>query len=372
MLGWANVWTRPIQNRVDMLASGVNSEVGVRVLGDDFDAIVNTSEAIAEVIGMITGAENVIADPIRGKDEVQFFPDSRRFAELGLDETEAQSVFELAKSGRVLAPPLDSGLKPRRLLITSPAVDSLGTLTVTSGPASIKSENGSLRNYVRFNVRGRQPQDVIDDAKLAIAKNVPLPAGVSIQWTGQYEHASRTRATLLWMIPVVVTLIGVVLYAVFRDAVDACLMLIAVPGALAGGVVCQWLLGYPFSVAVGIGYIACFGMAAATSMIMLVYMRESVTRAGALSDLSTDELRLAVIDGAVHRLRPKLLTEATMILALAPMLWSSGAGADIIRPMAAPVLGGILIADEVVDLLIPLLFYASRRQRQLQFRISTP
>ena len=136
------------------------------------------------------------------------------------------------------------------------------------------------------------------------------------------------------MIPVVVLLIGVILYTVFRDAADAALMLMSVPGALAGGALCQWFLGVPFSVAVGVGYIACFGMAAATSMIMLVYLRESIVRAGDLASLSAIELRRAVVDGAIQRLRPKLLTEATMIFSLAPMLWSTGAGADVIRPMA--------------------------------------
>src|SRR5205085_6190121 len=122
------------------------------------------------------------------------------------------------------------------------------------------------------------------------------------------------------------------------------LLMLSVPGALAGGVLCQWLLGYPFSVAVGVGYIACFGMAAATSMIMMVYLREAVADAGGLERMSLLELREAVMTGAVHRLRPKLLTEATTILSLVPMLWSTGAGADVIRPMAAPVMGGLLVS----------------------------
>src|SRR5882672_3400083 len=140
-------------------------------------------------------------------------------------------------------------------------------------------------------------------------------------------------------------------------------MLLAVPGTVAGGVLFQWLFGFKFSVAVGVGYIACFGMAAATGMIMLVYLREAVEKAGGLASISLDQLRKAVMDGAVHRLRPKLLTEGTMILGLAPMLWAAGVGAEVIRPMAAPVLGGILIADEVIDLFLPVLFYWVRRYR---------
>ena len=148
------------------------------------------------------------------------------------------------------------------------------------------------------------------------------------------------------------------------------LMLLSIPGALAGATLCQWLLGFPFSLAVCVGYIACFGMAAATSMVMLVYLRQALADAGGLEALTLIELKATVIDGAVHRLRPKLLTETTMILGLVPIMWSTGIGADVIRPMAAPVLGGILIADEVVDLLIPVLFYKVRERRWSRYKQS--
>jgi len=242
-------------------------------------------------------------------------------------------------------------------------MSTVAELRHKDGPATIKSENGSIRNFVRLNVRGRDPVEFVDDAKSVVEKLVKLPPGVRLEWTGQYEHATRTRSAMLRIVPISAILIGLFLWATFFDLADAGLMFISVPGALAGGVLCQWILGFPFSAAVGVGYIACFGMAAATSMIMLVYLRASVADAGGLERLTLPELRTAVIDGAVHRLRPKLLTEATIIFGLAPILWSTGVGADIIRPMAAPVLGGILIADEVVDLLIPIVFYAVRRRR---------
>jgi len=249
-----------------------------------------------------------------------------------------------------------------RLFETVP-LSTVAELRQKDGPATIKSENGSIRNFVRLNVRGRDPVEFVDDAKSVVEKLVKLPPGVRLEWTGQYEHATRTRSAMLRIVPISAILIGLFLWATFFDLADAGLMFISVPGALAGGVLCQWILGFPFSAAVGVGYIACFGMAAATSMIMLVYLRASVADAGGLERLTLPELRTAVIDGAVHRLRPKLLTEATIIFGLAPILWSTGVGADIIRPMAAPVLGGILIADEVVDLLIPIVFYAVRRRR---------
>jgi Cu(I)/Ag(I) efflux system membrane protein CusA/SilA len=191
---------------------------------------------------------------------------------------------------------------------------------------------------------------------------------VFVEWTGQFEHTTQARRRLLLLMPVVLASILVILYFTYRDWADALLMVLAVPGALAGGVLCQWLFDFPFSIAVGVGYIACFGMAAATGIMMLVYLRESVDQAGPLADLTLAELKQAVLAGAVHRLRPKLLTEVTTVLGLAPMLWATGVGSEVIRPMAAPVLGGILIADEVIDLLLPILFYHVRRWRWRRLR----
>lgn len=410
MPGWANVWTRPIQNRVDMLATGVNSEVGVRVMGRDFNAVVQTSENLADVLRTVPGAADVIADPVRGKAVTEIHPDPQRMASHGVSDEVLKDILRLVNGGRVIGRwhvgsttlPVRltaSGIShridetslqmaiPQQPVSTSQASDAAASrekplpqtrlgdvahLRRTEGPATVKSENGWLRNYVRLNVRGRDPAEFVAAAQQVVKQSLVLPDGVFLEWTGQFEHAARTRAAMLWMTPVVVLLILVILYATYRDLADAGLMLLAVPGALAGGVLCQWLLGFPFSVAVGVGYIACFGMAAATSMVMLVYLREAVENAGGLERMSLDDLRNAVLSGAVHRLRPKLLTEATTILSLAPMLWSTGAGADVIRPMAAPVLGGILIADEVVDLLLPVAFFAVRRRRLARRELHRP
>jgi Cu(I)/Ag(I) efflux system membrane protein CusA/SilA len=194
-----------------------------------------------------------------------------------------------------------------------------------------------------------------------------------VEWTGQFEHTVQARERLMVLMPLVLASIVLILFVTYRDWSDAGLMALTVPGALAGGVLCQWLFGFPFSIAVGMGYIACFGMASATGIVMLVYLREAVARGGGLESMTLPELREAVLDGAVHRLRPKLLTEATTILGLAPILWSTGVGAEVIRPMAAPVLGGLLVADEVIDLLLPILFYHVRRRRWMRLhRMESP
>ena len=242
-------------------------------------------------------------------------------------------------------------------------LSEVADVQVVEGPATIKSENGLLRNYVRVNVRDRDAADLVAEARLAVAREARLPDGVFVEWTGQFEHAIRARQTLIVVVPIVVALIFLVLYVTYHDLADAVLMMLAVPGAIAGGLFFQWLLGLKLSVTVWVGYIACFGMATSTGIIMLVYLREAVARAGGLERISLSELRAAVLNGAVHRLRPKLLTEGTVVIGLAPMLWASGVGAEIIRPMAAPVLGGILVADEVIDLFLPVLFYWVRRRR---------
>lgn len=391
MPGWTNVWTTPIQNRVDMLTTGVNTTIGIRVLGHRLDDVIDASQRVAEAVAKVPGAVNVVADPLRGKAYLQIEVDRDQAAAYGLsvaavneviDTALAGSTVETLRDGRVEFPltvrfergARDDAEALARLPVRLPsglndiAYVSLGDVAkiqVTEGPATIKSENGMLRNYVRLNVRGRNLNEFLREARAA-ADAVTLPAGTHLEWTGRFKHELRAAWVLAWLGPVVLAAILGLLYWTYRDWTDALVILLAAPGAMAGGVLFQWLFGYDFSVTVWIGYIACFGMAIATGTIMLVYLREAVARAGGLERMSLEQLREAVLHGAVHRLRPKLLTEGTMILGLAPVLWATGPGADVMRPMAAPVLGGILVADEVIDLFLPVLFFHIRRARWMR------
>ena len=402
MPGWTNVWTMPIQNRVDMLATGVNTAVGIRVLGRKVDDVVRASEDIAAVVKRLRGAADVVADPIRGKPYIEIRFDRERAARLGVSVGEANEVIEAALAGRAVTSVMEGRERHpvvvryardfrgdedaiRNLMITSSGSQNgadrqsprqvplceVAEVHVVEGPATIKGENGLPRNYVRLNVRDRDAVDFVNEARLVVAREVRLPEGTFVEWTGQFEHEVRSRRTLLVVVPIVIALIFLILYLTYHDLADAALMLLTVPGAIAGGLFFQWLLGQKLSVTVWVGYIACFGMATSTGIIMLVYLRESLARAGGLERVSLEGLRQAVLDGAVHRLRPKLLTEGTVVIGLAPMLWASGVGAEVIRPMAAPVLGGILVADEVVDLLLPVLFYGIRRWRWRRIHVST-
>ena len=390
MPGWTNIWTKPIQNRVDMLATGVNTSVGVRVLGRDLDDVVLASDRIAAALKEVTGAVDVVADPIRGKGYLDIRPDRERAGAVDVGVGDLATTVETALGGVIAATVAQGGERhPVRVRFARASREDeesvrdlpipklarardgkaqfvrladVADVVIAEGPTSIKGEGGTLRNYVRLNVRGRSSTEFVEEARRIVAR-MPLPSGVSVEWTGQFEHEARARRTLAMMMPLVVGLILGVLYWTYRDLADAFLMLLAVPGAMAGGVLFQWLLGYPFSVTAWVGYIACFGMATSTGIIMLVYLREAFDRAGGLAALDEQSLRLAVLNGAVHRLRPKLLTEGTTILGLAPMLWADGPGAEMIRPMAAPVIGGLLLADEVIDLFLPVLFYQVRKWR---------
>ena len=233
----------------------------------------------------------------------------------------------------------------------------------------IKSENGLLRNYVTLNVRDRDIVGFVDEARQAIK---PIEAslagtGMSIEWSGEFEHQVRARQTMAIIFPMVIMAILFLLYVTFNEFLDTLLVFLAVIGALCGSLMFQALFGFNFSVIVSIGYVAAFGMATQTGVIMLVYLREAIDRHGGLEKIaSLEELRRHVIEGAVHRLRPKLLTEGVAIVGLVPMLWATGTGAEIMRPMAAPVLGGLLISDEVIDIMIPVMFYWIRRWRWIK------
>lgn len=399
MPGWTNVWTMPIQNRVDMLATGVASPVGVRVLGSKLEDVVRVSERIARALRDVRGAVDVVADPIRGKPYLDIRIDRVKAARLGVSAGDINEVVETALGGSTATQTVEG--RERRPVVVRydrshrqdeesvknilvAARDGRGdgstrqiplsevaNVRIVEGPATIKTENGLLRNYVRLNVRDRDVVDLVSEARRVVEKQVTLPEGVFYEFTGRYEHEIRARRSVMIATPIVIALIFILLYLTYHDAVDALILMLSVPGAIAGGVFFQWLIGSGLSTASWVGYIACLGMATSTGIIMFVYLREAVERFGGIDRIGVDELRLAVVEGAAHRLRPKLLTEAVAVVGLAPLLWAGGVGAEVVRPMAAPVLGGILVADEIIDLFLPVLFYRVRLRRVLKRRAAS-
>ena len=393
MPGWTNVWTQPIAARVDMLATGIRTQVGVKVLGQDLQSVQSVADAVAAVLRDVPGAADVAADQLVGQPQLEVRLDREAAAREGISAGALEEAIEVAVAGKVAGVTLEGRrripLRVRYARDFRQDPDALGrvlvgehppvplarvaTVRIAEGASMIRSENGQLASYVQLNVRDRDLGSFVADAQVAVAARVQLPPGTALEWGGQYAHELSARRTLTFVLPAVLALIFLILYWTWSDAADALLLMLAVPGALVGGLVFQWLCGFPFSVAVWVGYIACFGLATETGIIMLVYLREAVERRGGLAAIgSAAELRTAVLEGAVQRLRPKLLTEGVIVLSLLPMLWASGAGAEILRPMSAPVLGGILVADEVIDLSIPVLFYWLRKARLPCLRAPQP
>lgn len=382
--GWTNIWTQPIINRVDMLATGIRTQVGIKVLGGDLEVLQRTAEQVARVVRTVPGAADVFADQPVAQPYLEVRLDRARAAQAGVGAELVEEAVETALGGKVVGTAYDGRRRlPIRvryapdfrtdlariggvLVGDKPAapLSRVADLRLTEGPSMIRGENGQLAAYVQLNVRGRDLGGFVEQARAKVAREVKREAGTTLAWGGQYEHELSARRTLSIIVPGVVALIFLILYLTWRDAADAAILLMAVPGAMVGGLVFQWVTGHPFSVAVWVGYIACFGLAASTGIIMLTYMREAIERRGGLAAIRSEgELKEVVLEGAVQRLRPKLLTEGVIVLSLLPMLWATGPGAEILRPMAAPVLGGVLVADEVVDLSIPALFYWLRLSR---------
>ncbi len=437
--GWANIFTQPIINRIEMLSTGVRTNIGVKVFGADLATIDGVCKQIETALRPIGGAHDVLAAPIMGKGYLEINIDRKAAARYGISVEEIQNEIEVALGGRAVTYTVENRdrfpvriryvrserndeVSIRKLLIAggggAPAggaggamaegaggsapsplsadsaahvalpahaiggrtlipLGALAEIKIVEGPAMIKSENGRLLNYVTLNVRGRDIVGFVDEAQRTVAQKVKLPEGVHIEWSGEFEHQVRAARTLRFVFPVVIAVIFVILYLTYKDLADAALMMMAVPEALAGGAFFMYLFpkimhGWSappmdFSVAVWVGFIACFGMATETGIIMLVYLREAIDKRGGLEKIeSLGELRQAVIEGAVHRLRPKLLTEGVAIIAIFPMVFATGVGGEILAPMALPVLGGLLISDEVVDLFLPVRFYWVRRARWLK------
>jgi Cu/Ag efflux pump CusA len=404
MPGWGNIWTQPIINRIDMLATGVRTMIGVKVYGDDQNEIQNVAQQVANVLTTVPGAADVVPDQIVGEGYLEIEIDREKAARFGINVGDIQDVVETALGGQTITTTVEGRERfpvriryardfrvdeesVKRLLVSGAASSAMPSgiaedssqarpsaqqiplsmvadVRIVEGPSMIKSENGMLRAYVQLNVRNRDLVGFVEEAQRIVADQVTLPAGMYLEWSGQFEHQMRAKRTLSIIFPMVIVVIFVILYLTYHDFMDSVLVMgLAVPGAIAGGVLFQYLFGFNFSVAVWVGYIACFGLATENGLVMLVYLREAIDQRGGLANMTLPELRAAVMEGAVHRTRPKLLTEVTTLVGLAPMLWATGTGAEVMRPMAAPVLGGILVSDEVVDLLLPVLFYHLRKWR---------
>jgi Cu(I)/Ag(I) efflux system membrane protein CusA/SilA len=386
--GISPIWTMPIINRIDMLTTGIRSEVGVKIFGADLMQLEALARQVAEAVRTVPGSSNVYPEQVTSGQYLNIAVDRAAAARYGIGVGEVQQVIETAVGETVLTTTIEGRSRfpvrvryrpedradPQALaqvLVSAPGgaqipLGQVAHIQHTRGPAMISSENGLLLATVLLNVQGRDVGGFVEEARATVARRVTLPAGYYIGWSGRWENQERARDRLQIVIPIVLVIIFVLLYFTYGSAIEAAHVLLAVPFALTGGVYLLWLLGYNFSVAVWVGFIALFGTAVQTGVVMVIYLEEAVERkqrecGGTLTHAA---LRDAVMEGALLRLRPKLMTVSTVVAGLLPIMWSTSVGAEVMKPLATPVLGGMISSLIHVLIVTPVIFF-SIRERQL-------
>jgi Cu(I)/Ag(I) efflux system membrane protein CusA/SilA len=391
MPGVANIWTQPIINRINMLTTGIRSEVGVKIFGTDLKVLEERARVVADVLRRIPGAVDVYPEQVTGAPYLDIAVNREAAARYGITIGAIQEVIETAVGETNLTLTIEGRQRfpvrvryapqyratPEALgsvLVTAPngtqvPLGQLTTIRQVSGPAMIASENGLLVVSVLLNVRGRDVGSFVEEARQLVADTVKLPQGSYIEWSGQYENEIRARQRLRIVVPVVLAVIYILLYMTYHSLLEAAHVLLAVPFALSGGIYLLYALGYNFSVAVWVGFIALFGTAVQTAVVMVIYLEEAVvrTRQAHGGRLTRDTLLEAVTEGALLRLRPKVMTVSTVVASLLPIMWSHSTGAEVMKPLATPVLGGMVSSLAHVLLVTPVIFYWLR-ERELRHK----
>ncbi len=387
--GVANVWTMPIINRIDMLNTGIRSEVGVKIFGGDLTLLEQKAREIADLLRVIPGAQDVYPEQVTGGLYTDIQIDRQAAARYGISVGAIQGVIESAIGETNLTTTIEGRKRfpvrvryaPQyrnnstaldRILVEAPGggqipLSRLAQIKQVTGPAMINSENGLLLVSVLLNVRGRDVGGFVAEARRTLEQKVVLPAGYYLGWSGQYENQEHARKRLEIVFPIVLGVIYILLFLTYRSFLEAAHVLMAVPFALTGGVYLLYLLGFNFSVAVWVGFIALFGTAVQTGMVMVIYLEDAVARKRREKGgtLSLADLRDAVTEGALLRLRPKVMTVSTIVAGLLPLMWSQRVGAEVIKPLATPVLGGMVSSLLHVLIVTPVIFLWLR-ERELR------
>jgi Cu(I)/Ag(I) efflux system membrane protein CusA/SilA len=385
--GLTNIWVPPIRNRIDMLATGIKSPVGIKVSGPDLKTIDALTTRIETVVRNVPGVSSALAERLAGGRYVEVHIDRAAAARYGLNIDDVQDIIASAVGGDTIGETVE-GLQrfpinvryPRELrdsldaLRALPIVTAMGaqiplssvaTLTIADGPPMLRSENARLSGWIYVDLRGRNLTEAVRDMRDSIAAEVPLPAGYSLGWSGQFEYLERAVARLKTVVPLTLLIIFTLLYLTFRRFDEALLILTTLPFALIGGFWLMFLLGYAMSVATAVGFIALAGVAAEFGVIMLLYLKhawEQHLSRGEPASMAT--LLAAIREGAVLRVRPKAMTAAVILAGLLPIMFDTGTGAEIMQRIAAPMVGGMITAPLLSMFVIPAA-YALMRRRQL-------
>ena len=384
--GLTNLFVPPIRNRIDMLATGIKSPIGIKVSGTDVAVLAQLSDRIEQVARTVPGVSSALAERIAGGRylDVKVRPDVA--ARYGLSQADVQRLIATVVGGEPVAETIQGRerypvvVRYPRMIRDSPAalaqlpllapngvqltLGQVAELSFSEGPPMLRSDNARLSNYVYVDVAGRDLGSVVQDLQRAVAKQVPMPAGYAVGWSGQYEYLKRASERLRVVVPATLVIIFGLIYLVFRRATEAAIIMLSLPLALVGGLWLIWAMGHAVSVATLIGFIALAGVAAEFGIIMLLYLRHAWERQLAVNpDAGEAELDAAIREGAVQRVRPKAMTVAVILAGLFPILIGSGAGSEVMQRIAAPMVGGMLSAPLLSMLVIPAAYRLLQRRR---------
>jgi Cu(I)/Ag(I) efflux system membrane protein CusA/SilA len=385
--GVSNSWTMPIRGRIEMLSTGIRTPIGLKIQGDDVNRIQQVGHDIERVLGSVSGTRSVFAERTGEGYFLDIVWDRQALARYGLSVEDAQNALSTAVGGDNVSTMIEgrerypinvrymrdfrSDLEALGKVLVSASgekqipLSELATVRTLTGPAMIRNENGLLTGYVFVDIADLAPGDYVAHAQRELRNRLKLPAGYSIQWSGQYESAERVRHRLLLIVPVTVAIILFLLYCNTRSAMKTLIVILAVPFSAVGALWMVYALGYNMSIAVWIGIIALLGIDAETGVFMLLYLDLAYEKAKREHlSLTKSQLYEAIVEGAAKRLRPKFMTFATMSIGLVPILWSSGTGSEIMKRIAAPMVGGI-VTSFILELLVYPAIYAVWRERSL-------
>ena len=382
--GVSNAWTQPIRARIDMLATGIRTPVGIKVFGTDLAEMENAARQVEAVVRSVPGTSSAYAERVIGGYFLDITPDREALGRYGLSVGDVQGVIAMALGGESVTNTVEGrerysvNVRYPRAFRSNPQsiatevqvpmpnggavpLGEVAKVQLTRGATSIRTENGQLAVYIFVDIAGRDLGGYVAEAQATVATQVKLPPGMTVQWSGQFEYLERAKARLKIVVPVTLLIIFLLLYLNFRRLTETLIVMLSLPFALVGGVWLMWWMGFNMSVAVAVGFIALSGVAAETGVIMLIYLDHAVAEIRAERErqgrpFSTPDLRKAIMVGAVERVRPKMMTVVAIMAGLVPILWSAGAGSEIMQRIAVPMIGGMISSTMLTLVVIPAIY----------------
>jgi len=387
--GLTNTWTMPVENRLDMALTGIKTPLGMKIQGPSLEGIQQVGSQIQQVLTGLPQTRSIFAEHVSQGFYVNVEVNRLEAAKYGLTIADVQQAVSSGIGGMNVGENVegrerypmnvryqrdfrDNVDELRRVLIATPTgaqipIEQVAKISFSHGPAMIRDEDGQLTGYVYIDLNTKDYGGFVNQASELLAHRLKPPPGYGYQWSGEYEFELRAKERLKIILPVVFIIIFLLLYMVFHSVTEAFVLIFPTLYAMTGGLILQWLLGYNFSVAVWVGYIALFGIAVETGVVMVVYLHEAMDKrlARTTSALTKDDIREAAIEGAVQRLRPKLMTVTAVLASLIPILWETGIGSDVMKPIAAPIVGGMITSTIHVLILVPV-FFVMMKERALR------